>query len=323
MNQPGFERDVLSAPARFAALLDAYADGGPLADVPPRRSVLFLGIGSSRFAALPAAARLRAAGLDAVADFASSGVQSLPRPDVLAVGISASGTTSETVEALSRHRGIGPTVAITNDPTSLLAAVADVVLPLHAGVEEGEVSCLTFQATLAVLQLLGDRLLGAEPAGATLRPAVEAAMALREGRDEWLPNLASLVDEAVFVSLAAPAERLSTALQGALMLREGPRVYASAAEAGDWPHVDVYLAKRPGYALLLSTGSPFDGQARDWCRGRGARLAALGPALDGAEVRVPLPEDPVIRLLVEPGVLDLVAAEVWRRRIAAADSALV
>ncbi len=323
MNQPGFQRDVFAAPERLAATLDAYAGRGALGDVPLRQSVILVGMGSSRFAAIPEVARLRAAGLDAACELASTGLPTAPRSGLLAVGISASGTTPEAVEALTRHHGIGPTVAITNDPASALAAVADVVLPLHAGAEEGEVSCLTFPSTLAVLRLLGDRLLGKTPDVGSLRPAVEAAAALRDGRDAWLPGIVDLVDAARFVSVAAPAQRLSTALQGALMLREGPRVTADGTETGDWLHVDLYLTKRPGYVLLLSTGSLFDGEAARWCRERETPLVAIGEPLDGAAAHVPIPDDPVTRLLVESGVADLVAAETWRRRLAAGDAALV
>ena len=67
--------------------------------------VLFLGMGSSTFAAGVAAARLRARGIDAVADLASSDL--LPPPDsrTLVVGISASGGSRETLAALQRYVG--------------------------------------------------------------------------------------------------------------------------------------------------------------------------------------------------------------------------
>ena len=49
----------------------------------------------------------------------------------------------------------------------------------------------------------------------------------------------------------APAERIGTALQGALMVREGPRRGSDAGETGDWSHVDVYLTKTMDYRALL------------------------------------------------------------------------
>jgi glucosamine--fructose-6-phosphate aminotransferase (isomerizing) len=321
----GFLRDILAAPERLAACLDAYdAPSGLDALVGPRR-VVMTGMGSSRFAALPAAALLRSRGLDAVAELSSTGLPTLPARDLVAVGISASGSTPETVEALARHRGTSRTVAVTNAPDGALAAVADLVLPLHAGVEEGGVACLTFQATLAVLQLLAARLTGGSPAATALRPAVDAAAALRASRREWLDEVADRVEAAPATYAIAPAERLSSALQSALMLREGPRLAADATETGDWLHVDVYLSKRPGYTALLFPGSRFDDGVLAYARERGSTIVAVGKALDGAAQHVPLEraDDPLVALLVETGVAELMAAELWRRGVEAGDPALV
>lgn len=324
MRLDGYLRDVAAAPERLAALSDAYADGGGrLADVPRATRVVLSGMGSSRFAALPAAAALRAHGVAAVAELASTTLPTRPAPGTLAVGISASGSTPETVEALARHVETSTTVAITNDPDGELARLADVTLPLHAGVEEGGVSCLTFQATLALLQLLVSRL-GAPGAEIDdVRRAVETAAALRASAASWLPAVADRVDQAPGTFLIAPDARSSTALQGALMLREGPRVPADGTETGDWLHVDVYLTRRPGYTALLFTGSPYDEAVLGWARERGSAIVAVGDLLEDAVAHVALPADPLQRLLTETAVAELVAGEVWARRVAAGDAAVV
>ena len=318
----------MAAPARLAGVLDLYRGrSSPLAAVPAaalsRRRVVLMGKGSSRFAAEPVAALLRARGIDAVAELASTGLPTAPARDLLAVGISASGRTPETVEALARHRGAGVTLALTNDPGGELAAVSDHVLPLAAGREEGGVACLTFQATLAVLLLLAGAL-SRDPVDRSLDDAVAAASALREGRGEWLPEVAALLAGANAIHLAAPAERISSSLQGALMLREGPRLVAAAGETGDWPHVDVYLARRPGYALVLFTGSRFDEEVLRWARERDAAVVAVGSSPPGARVAVGLAGARwPIPLLVETGVAELVAAELWRAGVERGDPALV
>jgi fructoselysine-6-P-deglycase FrlB-like protein len=277
--------------------------------------VLFLGMGSSRFAAVTAASRLRARGIDAYAELSSTGMPTPPRRGTLAVGISASGGTVETVEALARHRGMGTTVAVTNAPGSAIEAAADLTLPLLVGPEEGGVACVSFQATLTVLLLLCGRLTGA-PGVDALRPAVEAAAALREGRDEWLGTLAELAREAHTVYAIAPEERISSALQSALMLREGPRLAADATETGDWLHVDVYLSRHPGYTALLFPGSRFDDGVMEWARKRGARIVAVGVPVEGAALDVPYPaaDDPLVATLVETGVAELLAARLWREQ---------
>jgi fructoselysine-6-P-deglycase FrlB-like protein len=310
-----FLADVLSSPERLDAMLDAYgAADSPLGSLPVDgvERVLLLGMGSSRFAALTAVAHLRASGIDAYAELASTGMPTPPRPGTLVVGISASGGTGETIEALARHRGVSPTVAITNREGSAIEGVADLTLPLLAGPEEGGVTCVSFQATLAVLLLLFGRLTGQLGVDA-LRPAVAASAALRESRSSWLPPLAELVREAHTTYTIAPEERISSALQSALMLREGPRIAADACETGDWLHVDVYLSKHPGYTALLFPGSRFDAGVTEWARERGSRVVAVGTPVDGAALHVSYPgaDDPLVATLVETGVAELLAAHLW------------
>jgi glutamine---fructose-6-phosphate transaminase (isomerizing) len=316
VNPDGFLADVLAEPEGLARVLDAYAAaGGPLSALGPEplagRRVVLIGMGSSRFAALTCAAALRRRGAMAVAEHASTGSPTPPAGDLVAIGISASGGTAETVEALARHRGASFTVALTNRPEGDLGGVADVVLPLLAGEEAGGVACRTFQATLAILHLL---------AGATvdaLRPAVDAQAALLAARDGWLPALLDVLESAGAVYAIAPAERLSSSLQAALMFREGPRLPADGTETGDWLHVDVYLSKHPGYTALLFGGSRFDAGVMEWARERGSRIVAVGRPVEGAVLHLAFEhaEDPLVASLVEVSVAELAAAALWRRRL--------
>lgn len=316
MSPEGFLADVLAAPGRLDALIDAYDEpGSPLAavDTAGVERVLLLGMGSSRFAALTAATHLRARGVEAYAELASTGLPTRPRPGTLVVGVSASGSTDETVEALARQRATSPTVAVTNRPSSAIAEVADLTLPLLAGEEAGGVACVSFQATLAVLLLLCGKLTGA-PTAAALRPAVAAAEAIRATRGGWLEELAVVARNAHTVYTIAPAERVSSALQSALMLREGPRIAADATETGDWLHVDIYLSKHPGYTALLFPGSRFDSGVMEWARERASTVVTVGTAVEGAALHVSYPgaDDALTATLVETGVAELLAAELWQ-----------
>ena len=320
MDADQFFDDVLREPETLDALLDAYAGTrvgalSPLAvlgdDPLAGRRVTMIGMGSSRFAALPVAATLRSAGVAAVAEHSSAVEQTAPGADVLAIGISATGKTPETVAALERHRGVSRTVAITNDPDGPLAAAADVVLPMLAGDERGGVACRTFQATVAILRLLA----GADPS--RLRRAVAAQRALLDARGDWLEPLLEVLARAHTVYAVAPAERLSSALQSALMFREGPRVPADAAETGDWTHVDVYLSKHAGYTALVFGGSRFDPALMEWAGPRGSTIVAVGPAIDGASMHLDFDgsEDPLVASLVETSIAEVAAAVWWRRRL--------
>jgi hypothetical protein len=114
-------------------------------------------------------------------------------------------------------------------------------------------------------------------------------------------------------AIVAPAHRLSSAQQSALMLREGPRRAAVACETGDWSHVDVYLTKTLDYRMLLLAGSPWQAELLRWTRERDATVVAVGEDVADARatVRYRHDEDDDVRLLSEVLVAELVAADLW------------
>ena len=313
MNQPGFELDVLAEPETLAAMLDAYAAadsparGVALSEAP---RVVMIGMGSSCFAAQTAATLMRSRCIDAYVELASVATPTPPSPETLAIGISASGTTVETVEALARHHGVSRTMAITNYPERVIADHAERTLPLLAGIERGGVSCKSFQTTLALLRVLaGDAI-------DHLRAAPEAAAALRDGRNGWLDGLLGHLAGAAPIYTIAPVERISSALESALMFREGPRIAADGTETGDWLHVDVYLSKHPGYRALLFAGSRYDPGVMRWATERASTIVAVGAPVTGAALSIDYPHsnDPAVASLVETMVAELAASELWKRQ---------
>jgi glucosamine--fructose-6-phosphate aminotransferase (isomerizing) len=320
-----FLADLEAKPATLRGLADVLEQEDPWRDIPMDPHLLFFAMGSSRYAASTAARRLRALGVHAVAEYASADV--LPPSasttgatlatgrHLTTIGISASGTTPETVEALERCVG-RPSIALTNHMDSPIARVANVAVAMAAGEESGGVACRTFQHTLGHLLMLEASFAGPEAdprAVASIRRAAEATEDLLERRHEWLPEVADILGEGRATFAIAPAERLSSAEQSALMFREGPRRTADACEAGDWLHVDVYLTKPLDYRALLFTGSRFEPQIVRWTRERGARVVAVGGTFDGAEaiVRYRHDDDADVALLTEVLVAELVSVRWW------------
>ncbi|GAA1271233.1 sigma factor regulator FecR [Planotetraspora silvatica] len=311
MDAERFVTDLEAKPealGRLAGLLDGGDPFDGLPDACDR--IVFLGMGSSRYAAGVAAQRLRAAGVDAVAEHASASAGTLPGPRTVAVAISASGGSRETLDALSRHIGRSFVVAMTNRPGSAVTEGADLVVPMTAGEEAGGVACRTFQHTLALLLAMT----GKVDVPALVRRAAEATADLLDRRRDWLAEAVRLLDGPHGVYTIAPAERLSSAEQSALMFREGPRRQADACETGDWAHVDVYLTKTYDYRAIMFPGSRYDEQAMEWIRERGSTVLTVGGDLEGqaASVRYLHDDDPDVALLTEPLVAELVAAAYWR-----------
>lgn len=326
MDTAAFRSDLELIPETLGRLADALDAGltgleavaaiGRRLDEPAR--VLVLGMGSSRYAADVIARRFRAAGANATVELASVGELPPPAPGLAVVAVSATGGSVEVLHAVERYRGAVPLVAVTNRPGSELAARADAVVELGAGVEASGVACRTFRATFAVLDGVLGALTGVAPAGrfdaGVVRRAAAANEALLAASADWLEAATELVAGPDGAWTLAPAERLSSAQQSALMLREVPRRGAFASESGDWSHVDVYLTKTQDYRALVFAGSHWDGQALEWMRERGSRWASVGGELPGSEfaIRHVHDDDPRVAVLTETLVGELVAERLLR-----------
>lgn len=312
MHPSAFLADLEVKPAALRSLAAAIDDGEvrwPI-EQPPTR-VLLTGMGSSWFAAQASALRLRRAGIVAVAELSSTEASWPPGNGLLTVGISASGGSAETLQFLEAHPGY---VALTNTTGSAITTSASAVVPMLARAEPGGVACRSFQHTLAALLVLEEQLTGVSlDVAGRVRRAADATEWLLDHRPDWLHEAAELLDGPHGVWFLAPAERISSSLQSALMVREGPRRVSDGCETGDWSHVDVYLTKTLDYRAVVFAGRGHDAAAAEWMRQRGTTAVAVGGSFDGARqvIRHPGDDDPVVALLTEVLVAELIASTWW------------
>jgi len=314
----GFAADLNRKPEVLHRLATMLAAGNPWAAAvqPDVERVVLLGMGSSAYAGGVAAARMRARGVVVSSELASSRL--LPRwgPRTLVVATSASGGSVETLDALDRLPAGVRTIALTNSPGSDITRRCDAVVDLVAEPEVGGVACRSYQHTLALLMALECHLAGDDTAAlaGTVAAAGDATAHLIGTESTWRPELSDLLLGPDGTHLAAPAHRFCSAQQGALMLREGPRLPAVGCETGDWSHVDVYLTKTTDYRLLVFAGSEWEPQLADWTTRRGSTVVGVGGSVPGAvsELRYPGDADDDVRLLTEVVVPELVAAGAWQ-----------
>jgi hypothetical protein len=148
---------------------------------------------------------------------------------------------------------------------------------------------------------------------ALVRSAAGATADLLDRRSDWLPEVASCLAGPDGVAVVAPARRMCSAQQSALMVREGPRRPAVACETGDWSHVDGYLTKTQDYRMLLLPGSRYEDELFAWTEQRGSSVVSVGADRPGAVVAVRYQHDDVddVRLLTEVLVTELVAHRWW------------
>jgi glutamine---fructose-6-phosphate transaminase (isomerizing) len=304
-----FERDLAAIPDRLEGLAVHLEAEDPWDGLHSRQPLL-TGMGSSTYAARTAAGWLRAAQVGATVEMASTDPGWPGGEGTSAVLISASGRSAETLERAERLLPGTQRVALVNSEDSALAREADVVVPMSAGDETGEVACRTYRHTIALLLAMGeDRRRIAQDCreAAALTRSLLADLA-------WLDAIDEVLAPAETTYWIAPESRIGSALQSALMVREIPRRRAVGCETGDWSHVDVYLTLTTDYRCVVFTGSRWDDQAADWLRKRGSRVVSVGQplALPG-EVHMPLSGSPIARMLAEPLIAELLALRWWRK----------
>jgi len=314
----GFAADLYRKPEVLQRLGVTLADGNPWAKVlPPNiERVVLIGMGSSAYAGGVAAARMRARGLIATSELASSRLIPFWEEGTLVVATSASGGSAETLDALGRLPGSVHTVALTNTADSAITQRCDAVVDLMAEPEVGGVACRSYQHTLALLLALECHLtgVGTDELSTTVAASADASAYLLDAETDWRLEVSEPLLGPAGTHLAAPAHRFCSAQQGALMLREGPRIPAVGCETGDWSHVDVYLTKTTDYRLLVFAGSEWEAQLAEWTTARGSTVIGVGGNVEGAQynLRYPGDADDTVRLLTEVLVPELIAARAWQ-----------
>ncbi|GAA1984758.1 hypothetical protein GCM10009799_07680 [Nocardiopsis rhodophaea] len=318
--------DLAGKPAALTALADRLARRDPYAALPSLlddepAGVLLLGTGGARYACEAAAERMRRAGIGAVAEYASTTASLPPGPDTLVVAVSLGSGLREMCTALDRYVERSAIIVLCDDPDSPVARYADVLVPLLSGRDRSGLACGGYMNALALLLLLGHQL-GAPVVGATadlgqtLRRSANAISDLVERAPGWVPEAAKALDSPDSVHFIAPAERLCSARQAALAVRQGPVLAAHAAESAEWSHTGRHLAAISDYRAVLFTGSHYDDRVAEHLLQLRGAFVAVGGEVAGAEVNLRYlgDTDPDVRLLTEPVTGELLAAHWWAER---------
>lgn len=318
MKPDGFAADLYRKPEVLQRLAALLSEDNPWDAVTPNDvdRVVLLGMGSSAYAGGVAAARMRAHGVIATSELASSSLLPNWGQRTMVVATSASGGSAETLDALNRLPDSVYTVALTNTAGSPITERCDAVVDLAAEPEVGGVACRSYQHTLAMLLALECHLTGVrtDALANSVTLAADASAYLLDTESDWRLEVSEPLLGPSGIYLAAPADRFCSAQQGALMLREGPRLPAVGCETGDWSHVDVYLTKTLDYRLLVFAGSPWEAQLAEWTTERASTVIGIGGVVPGTgyNLRYPGDGDDVVRLLTEVLVPELIAARAWQ-----------
>jgi len=228
-------------------------------------------------------------------DIASEWVYRNPVIDeqTLVIGISQSGETRDTIEALKLARENGArTVAITNMMGSQITREVDSVLYTRAGLEMAVASSKTFTAQVALLYLVALKLAEVRetlPAGEIefildhVYKLPRKIQAFLEG-DHPIEDIARRYYEAPFFLYLGRHIGLPVALEGALKLKEISYIPTEAYSAGEMKHGPIALLDDATPVVVVATNiHVYDKIVSNIqeVRARGAHVIAI--ATDGNE----------------------------------------
>ena len=236
----------------------------------------------------------------------------------LALFISQSGETADTLAALRYCKDAGQTIAVVvNVPTSSMAREADLLLPTHAGPEIGVASTKAFTCQLAVLAALAahmavkkgrmDRTEEAE----VVRHLLEAPGALNAAldHDDDIAAMAPLIAPARDVLYLGRGADFPLALEGALKLKEISYIHAEGYAAGEMKHGPIALIDESVPVIVLAPSGPlFEKTVSNMqeVRARGGKVVLISDAAGLAEAG-----DDCLATIEMPSVHPLIAPLVY------------
>ncbi len=186
-------------------------------------------------------------------------------PGGLALFISQSGETADTLAALRHAKAEGQTIAVVvNVPTSTMAREADLLLPTHAGPEIGVASTKAFTCQLAVLAALATNLAHAkglltpDDERAIVRHLAEAPAALNAALayDESIESMAHTIAGARDVLYLGRGTNYPIAMEGALKLKEISYIHAEGYAAGEMKHGPIALIDENVPVIVIAPSGP-------------------------------------------------------------------
>jgi glucosamine--fructose-6-phosphate aminotransferase (isomerizing) len=213
----------------------------------------------------------------------------------LAIVISQSGETADTLAALRHCKAKGVTTAgIINVPTSSMAREVDLLMPTHAGPEIGVASTKAFTCQLAVMAAFAAhlaRVKGRLDSGAErdiVRHLAEAPAAMNAAlaHDEDIEAMAGTIAGARDVLYLGRGPDYPMALEGALKLKEISYIHAEGYASGEMKHGPIALIDENVPLIVIAPSGPlFDKTISNMheAQARGAKVVLISDAKGIAE----------------------------------------
>lgn len=284
--------DILNQPRSLSRVIDhQFGDGAAdvqkaAAAIREARNVVFSGMGSSLFAAIPAACMLSDNGIIAEAVESSELLyyrRGLVGRGTVVVLISRSGDSVEVTKLLPVLREAGAnTIGVTNTEDSTLGRDQQNRILLRSDADQ-MVAIQTYTATVVVLLLLAMEALGRRPTAArckavisTLQNTIDAEM---RRTDDWVEFIA----DARAIYLLGRGPSMASVYESALMFNEAARTPSVAMSSAQFRHGPVEVVDDSFRAFVFASHQPtieLDRALAADLKGLGARVETCGVLIE-------------------------------------------
>ncbi|QBX37139.1 glutamine--fructose-6-phosphate transaminase (isomerizing) [Brevundimonas sp. S30B] len=238
-------------------------------------------------------------------------------PGTLAVAVSQSGETADTLASLSWCKAEGlKTAAVVNVHTSSMAREAEMLWPTHAGPEIGVASTKAFTAQVAALLSLAvaagvarGRIDAAQEAE-LVKALFEAPRLLAEAlqMDSQIRAIAHDLSRATDVLFLGRGMMFPLAMEGALKLKEISYIHAEGYAAGELKHGPIALVDEQTPTIALA---PLDDIFEKTASNLQEIAARGGPVVMIAPRAAPAPHGADIRRVDAPDCHPMIAPLVY------------
>lgn len=232
-------------------------------------------------------------------------IQPMIRPNHIVMGISQSGESRDTVQALevARSGGVKALIGVTNTPGSTIDKMCDAGMHLHAGRENALMATKTYSATVALLFLIGCSF--PNPKNPVLVKALkedfkllpDVLTKLIRDLDRTIALLAEYLRFVKSIYILGTGADYATAKEGALKLKEGTKTHAEAFSIAEFRHGPVIMADEHTPIIALEPSGEDVEQMKmfsaliEKVKSRNVYVVGIGPSIaDSVDFAVRIPQ---------------------------------
>jgi glucosamine--fructose-6-phosphate aminotransferase (isomerizing) len=168
------------------------------------------------------------------------------------IGLSQSGETKDTVESLKISKELGClTIGITNNLNSSLTEISDYTIDLHCGKENSVLATKTYVSELATLAILSleiakeKKSISSEEINSLWIELIripDKIHSILPILHDTIKNYSDFLKSTRFCFILGSGPDYATAMEAALKLKEGARVFGQAYSTAEFPHGPITLA---------------------------------------------------------------------------------